>query len=114
MRFTGTALNKSLPGGVVLHNSAAADKLTSLSENGGLNFWIGHCDVRKVTTVDPAQNVAFSFANPVWLHLDREGSYNFVGRAVWDQVFFSTAWAWSASGEASSATSASWPAACWT
>src|SRR5918997_6206480 len=38
-----------------LHNSAAAGKPTGLSENAGLNFWIGDCDVHDVTTVDPVR-----------------------------------------------------------
>jgi 4-amino-4-deoxy-L-arabinose transferase-like glycosyltransferase len=74
--------------GTVLHNSAAAGKPTGLSENAGLNFWIGHCDVHDVTTVDPARNITFQFANPVWMQLGRGGTYYFEGRLVWDQGFF--------------------------
>ena len=55
--------------GTALHNSAAAGKPHRLSENAGLNFWIGHCDVHDVTTVDPARNITFQFANPVWMQL---------------------------------------------
>ena len=36
--------------GTVLHNSVAAGKPTGLSENGGLNFWMGQCDVHDVET----------------------------------------------------------------
>ena len=74
--------------GTVAHNSAAAGKLTGLSENGGLNFWIGHCNVHDVTTVDPSRNISFHFGNPVWTQLDRGGSYYFSGPLVWDQSFF--------------------------
>jgi 4-amino-4-deoxy-L-arabinose transferase-like glycosyltransferase len=74
--------------GTALHNSAAAGKLTGLSENAGLNFWIGHCDVHDVTTVDPVRNITFQFANPVWVQLERGGTYYFEGRLVWDQGFF--------------------------
>src|SRR5215211_5487257 len=43
--------------GIVLYNSAAADRPTGLSENAGLNFWMGQCDVHDVTTVDPAHDI---------------------------------------------------------
>jgi hypothetical protein len=71
-----------------LHNSAAAGKPTGLSENAGLNFWMGQCDVHDVKTVDPARNLAFSFGNPVWAQLERGGTYYFRGPLVWDQGFF--------------------------
>ncbi len=71
-----------------LYNSAAAGKPTGLSENAGLNFWIGQCDVHDVTTVDPARNITFTFGNPVWAQLGRGGSYYFEGPLVWDQGFF--------------------------
>lgn len=74
--------------GTVLHNSAAAGKPTGLSENAGLNFWMGQCDVHDVKTVDPARNIAFSFGNPVWAQLGRGGTYYFEGPLVWDQEFF--------------------------
>jgi hypothetical protein len=74
--------------GTALHNSAAAGKPTGLSENAGLNFWIGHCDVHDVTTVDPVRNITFQFGNPVWAQLGRGGTYYFEGHLVWDQGFF--------------------------
>jgi 4-amino-4-deoxy-L-arabinose transferase-like glycosyltransferase len=74
--------------GTTLHNSAAAGKPTGLSENAGLNFWIGQCDVHDVTTVDPVRNITFMFGNPVWAQLGRGGTYYFVGHLVWDQGFF--------------------------
>ncbi len=74
--------------GTVLHNSAAAGKLTGLSENAGLNFWIGQCDVHDVKTVDPVRNITFAFGNPVWAQLGRGGTYYFEGPLVWDQGFF--------------------------
>ena len=75
-------------GGVLLHNSVVAGKLTGLSENSGVNFWMGHCDVRTVTTNDPRQNVFFTFSLPVAIQLERGGIYNFNGRLAWDQSFF--------------------------
>jgi hypothetical protein len=77
----------SVLAGTALHNSAAAGKPTGLSENAGLNFWIGHCDVHDVTTVDPVRNITFQFANPVWTQLGRGGTYYFEGHLVWDQGF---------------------------
>src|ERR671910_707713 len=74
--------------GTVLHNSAAAGKPTGLSENAGLNFWMGQCDVHDVTTVDPVRNITFQFGNPVWAQLGRGGTYYFEGPLVWDQGFF--------------------------
>jgi 4-amino-4-deoxy-L-arabinose transferase-like glycosyltransferase len=74
--------------GTALHNSAAAGKPTGLSENAGLNFWIGQCDVHDVTTVDPVRNITFTFLNPVWAQLGRGGTYYFEGYLVWDQGFF--------------------------
>jgi 4-amino-4-deoxy-L-arabinose transferase-like glycosyltransferase len=69
-------------------NSSAAHRLTGLSENSGLNFWLGHCDVYDVTTVDDKQGISANFTNPVPLQLHRGQSYHFVDRAIWDQAFF--------------------------
>jgi 4-amino-4-deoxy-L-arabinose transferase-like glycosyltransferase len=89
MAFVGIVAGTALIlGGVVLHNSVAAGKLTGLSENAGLNFWMGQCDVHNVTTVDPSRNITFNFGNPVWTQLERGGSYYFRGPLVWNQKFF--------------------------
>ena len=82
---TGAAI---ILAGAVLHNSVAADKLTGLSENGGLNFWIGHCDVHDVTTTIPARRLTFKISNPVYTQLGRGESYYFRGHLMWDQGFF--------------------------
>lgn len=75
-------------GAVLLHNSAVADKFTGVSENGGLNFWMGHCDVRAVTTTDPRQNVYYFSSLPAANQLGRGGTYSFEGHFAWDQSFF--------------------------
>ena len=75
-------------GGVVAHNTLAAGKLTGISENGGLNFWMGHCDVHNVTTFDARRNIRLGFGNPVWAQLGRGGTYHFEGPSIWDQSFF--------------------------
>jgi hypothetical protein len=72
----------------VLHNSAAAGKPTGLSENAGLNFWMGQCDVHNVKTFDPAQNITLAFGNPVPAQLGRGGTYYYEGILAWDQKFF--------------------------
>jgi 4-amino-4-deoxy-L-arabinose transferase-like glycosyltransferase len=74
--------------GTVLHNSVAAGKPTGISENAGLNFWMGQCDVHDVTTVDHARNISFGFGNPVPAQLGRGGTYYFEGPMIWDQGFF--------------------------
>ena len=74
--------------GTALHNSAATGKPTGLSENAGLNFWIGQCDVHDVTSADPVRSITFTFGNPVWAQLGRGGSYYFEGYLAWDQAFF--------------------------
>ena len=81
----GTAV---ILGGVVAYNSDVAGRVTGISENGGLNFWMGHCDVHDVTTVNARRNIRFGFGNPVPAQLERGGSYHFEGRFVWDQSFF--------------------------
>lgn len=73
---------------VVLHNSAAAGKPTFISENGGLTFFLGHCDVHTVTTTDPAQGVTFTFAAPPAVQRGGGRNYEFSGVLVWDQEFF--------------------------
>jgi 4-amino-4-deoxy-L-arabinose transferase-like glycosyltransferase len=75
-------------GGVMVHNSFAAGKFTGISENSGLNFWMGHCDVHDVTTFDARRNIRLGFGNPVWAQLGRGGTYRFEGRSIWDQSFF--------------------------
>jgi 4-amino-4-deoxy-L-arabinose transferase-like glycosyltransferase len=75
-------------GALLLHNSVVAGKFTGLSENSGVNFWMGHCDVRTVTTTDPSQNVFFTFSLPVAMQLERGGIYNFKEHLAWDQPFF--------------------------
>src|SRR5215211_7609298 len=89
LAFAGIVVGSAaILAGAVWYNSAAAGKPTGLSENAGLNFWIGQCDVHDVTTVDPARNISYSFGNPVWAQLERGGTYYFEGYMVWDQGFF--------------------------
>ena len=94
--------------GTALHNSAAAGKPTGLSENAGLNFWIGQCDVHDVTTVDPVKNITFQFGNPVWAQLG--GAAPTTSRDAWYGIRgSSTRWACGVSKGTASVTFGSWP-----
>ena len=114
MAFVGIVAGIALIlGGVVSHNSVAADKLTGLSENAGVNFWMGHCDVHDVKTVDPVTHLFFGFGNPVWAQTGRGAATT--SRVAWRGTRgSSTSWACDASNETASDTFASWPGAWWT
>ena len=73
---------------VVVHNSMAANQLTGLATNGGLNFWFGHCDAKGVETFDGAGKRTAWFTHPVPYQLDRGGDYDYVNLDVWDEDFF--------------------------
>jgi 4-amino-4-deoxy-L-arabinose transferase-like glycosyltransferase len=69
--------------GTVVHNSAAAGQLTGISENSGLTFFLGQCDVNTVYAADGAH-----FTTPPAAQRKRGRFYNFPHRQVWDQGFF--------------------------
>ncbi len=73
---------------VIAHNSIAAGKATFISENSGLTFWLGHCDVRTVKAGDPRVGPYFEFAAPPALERGSGKDYVFPDRAAWDQDFF--------------------------
>ena len=72
---------------VIVHNSVAAGKLTFISENSGLVFWGGHCDVRTVRTGDPSTTF-FTFSSPPALQRGSGKDFTFTDHLVWDQDFF--------------------------
>lgn len=72
---------------VILHNSAAAGRFTGVSENSGLTFYLGHCDVHIVRTGRP-DGVNFLFGTPVATQLGRGRDVTFPDHQVWDQDFF--------------------------
>jgi 4-amino-4-deoxy-L-arabinose transferase-like glycosyltransferase len=72
---------------VIAHNSLAAGKLTGVSENSGLTFFLGHCDVHTVVSGQPP-GPAFRFAAPVAVQQDRGRMYFFPDHLVWEQGFF--------------------------
>lgn len=72
-------------GGTIAHNSIAAGKPTGISENSGITFFIGQCDV---ITVRAANGLLFG---PPPANVQQRGRiYNFPDRDVWDQRFFVT------------------------
>lgn len=73
---------------VVAHNSIAANQPTGLATNGGLNFWFGHCEVAKVTTLDQEGQQTAWFAPSVPYSLGRGDDYVFTSIDVWDEKFF--------------------------
>jgi len=81
---SGAALVLAL---VVMHNSTAVGALTSVSENSGLTFYLGHCDVHIVRTGRP-DGINFLFGTPVATQLSRGHDVNFPDHQIWDQGFF--------------------------
>lgn len=73
---------------VVLHNSLAAGKPTFLSENGGLTFFIGRCDVLRVETGDSSTGRHFVFAAPPALERGSGRTYRMTSPLVWEQEAF--------------------------
>ncbi len=67
--------------GIVVHNSAAAGKLTGVSESGGINFFQSHCDAHRVDIG------GYFYASPVPVALDNGTDYRFPSRDPWDQGF---------------------------
>jgi hypothetical protein len=69
--------------GVVAHNSVAAGQLTGISENSGITFFIGQCDVNTVYAAGGA-----NFTAPPAAQERRGRFYNFPDHQIWDQGFF--------------------------
>lgn len=72
---------------VMVHNSAATGRLTGLSENSGVVFFMGHCDVNTVTTGSRDQ-IFYLFASPVATQRGGGANYHFADHQVWDSGFF--------------------------
>jgi 4-amino-4-deoxy-L-arabinose transferase-like glycosyltransferase len=68
--------------GAVAHNSAAAGKPTGISENSGLTFFLGQCDVNTVHTAHA------HFTAPPAYQQHRGRFYDFTRHEAWDQGFF--------------------------
>ena len=72
---------------VLAYTSSAADRLTGVSENGGLNFFQSHCDAHLVRAGTPRLGV-FEFGSPVPFQQNTGRDYNFPDQQIWDQGFF--------------------------
>jgi 4-amino-4-deoxy-L-arabinose transferase-like glycosyltransferase len=75
-------------GPVIAHNSAAADKLIGLNENGAHQFFQSHCDVHLLTMGTPERGGVFSFGGPAAFERGRGQDYVFPDHQPWDQGFF--------------------------
>jgi hypothetical protein len=72
---------------VLAHEAAVVGRIVGVSENSGLTFYLGHCDVRRVTTGRP-ETLTYQFQTPVATQLDRGKDASFPDHQVWDQDFF--------------------------
>jgi 4-amino-4-deoxy-L-arabinose transferase-like glycosyltransferase len=80
----GSALVLAL---VVAHQALVVGRVVGVSENSGLTFYLGHCNVRLVTTGRP-ETLTFQFQTPVATQLERGEDVSFPDQQVWDQDFF--------------------------
>ena len=69
------------------YDSVAAGRLTLSSENGGMTFFLGHCDVATMAANDGA-TLAWTFAAPVAVQRGGGRNYVFNGVPVWEQSFY--------------------------
>ena len=72
---------------VLALNAHAAGRFVGISENGGLNFFQGHCPVRGVRTVKPGVGV-LEFGSPVVAQQNRGRMYVIIGHIAWEQGYF--------------------------
>ena len=72
---------------VLALNAGAAGRFVGISENGGLNFFQGHCPVNTVTTGNPSTGF-YVFASPVVVQSNRGLDYVFPTHLAWEQSYF--------------------------
>lgn len=84
----------ALAGGAVLvlalvlaHETLIVGRVVGVSENSALTFYLGQCDIRRVTTGTPA-TLTYQFQTPVATQLDRGKNVTFPDHQIWDQEFF--------------------------
>jgi Dolichyl-phosphate-mannose-protein mannosyltransferase len=80
----GSALVLAL---VVAHEALIVGRVVGVSENSGVTFYLGHCDIRRVTTGTP-ETLTYQFQTPVATQLDRGKNAVFPDHQIWDQEFF--------------------------
>ena len=73
---------------VMVHNTAAAGKLTLVSENSGLTFWLGQCDVRLAKLGDPRTGPYYEFGSPPAIQRASGSTEVIPEHLPWDQEFF--------------------------
>ena len=73
---------------VVIHNTAAAGRLTLISENSGLTFWSGQCDVRLAKLGNPATGPYYEFGSPPAIQRASGSTEVIPDHLPWDQEFF--------------------------
>lgn len=72
---------------VLAHEALVAGQVVGVSENGGVTFYLGHCDVRRITTGTP-ETLTYTFQTPIATQLERGRNVTFPDHPVWDQAFF--------------------------
>ena len=72
---------------VLAHEALIVGRVVGVSENSGLTFYLGHCDIRRVTTGTP-ETLTYQFQTPVATQLDRGKDALFPDHQIWDQGFF--------------------------
>jgi len=72
---------------VLAHEAVIAGGIVGVSENSGLTFYLGHCDIRRVTTGTP-QTLTYTFQTPIATQLGRGTNVSFPDHQIWDQAFF--------------------------
>ena len=72
---------------VLALNAHAAGRFVGISENGGLNFFQGHCPVRGVRTVKAGVGV-LEFGSPVVAQQNRGIMFVIIGHIAWEQGYF--------------------------
>ena len=72
---------------VLAHEALIVGRVVGVSENSALTFYLGHCDIRRVTTGVP-ETLTYQFQTPVATQLDRGKNVSFPDHQIWDQEFF--------------------------
>ena len=72
---------------VLAHEALVVGRVVGVSENSGITFYLGHCDIRRITTGTPG-TLTYQFQTPVATQLDRGKNVSFPDHQVWDQDFF--------------------------
>jgi 4-amino-4-deoxy-L-arabinose transferase-like glycosyltransferase len=73
---------------VIVHNTLAAGKFTLVSENSGLTFWLGQCDVQLVFLGDRSVGPYFEIGPPPSIQRDVGKVVTLPDHLPWDQDYF--------------------------